>query len=683
MKATSTLVGRMLQHEREKELRKAKILAALTGIALTVPAWAGSSPTRQPHLGTRTIPILHAQGLAFRDLNRDGQVEPYEDWRLPPLRRAADLLSRMRPDEKIGQMMHGSLYTIGDDYILANASQEILDKHVTAMITRLAATPARLAAANNRLQAIAEKGRLGIPLSLSSDPRNQLEGMAGASVAAGGFTAFPDPLGFAAIGDARLTRRSADIVRREYKAVGIRIALSPQADIATEPRWPRIDGTFGSNPALAAQMVGAYVAGIQGGADGIGPDSVAAVIKHWVGYGAAADQGFDSHNYYGRFSAVTQTALPRHVIPFQAAFTAHVAAVMPMYSLPKQLHDAEGHSIQTAAGFSRYLLTDLLRHRYHFNGLVLSDWGITNDCHETCRVGAKPGVEPNWSDFSPAWGVEDLAEEDRFAKGVDAGIEQFGGTTNVDALMAALRDGKITQAQVDRAVLKVLTQTFALGLFEDPYVDPETAAKLVGNAGFLAEAQRTQARSIVLLQANRSLFPLSRATHRRLFLRGLAPQPFAALGFTIVDRPDQADAAIVRLAAPHQLLHPNFAAGRVQHEGALDFQPGDPDLEAVRKIASTTPVIAIVHLDRPAILTSLRPFTAMLAGDFGATDAAVADALTGIVRPEGRLPFELPSSMAAVEKQRPDLPDDSVAPLYPVGFRAVVPTAKINRRASR
>jgi beta-glucosidase len=279
--------------------------------------------------------------------------------------------------------------------------------------------------------------------------------------------------------------------------------------------------------------------------------------------------------------------------------------------------------------------------------------------------------------------VEDLAEEDRFAKGVDAGIEQFGGTTHVDALMAALRDGKIAQAQVDRAVLKVLTQTFALGLFEDPYVDPDAAAKLVGNADFLAEAQRTQARSIVLLQANRDLFPLSRATHRRLFLRGLASQPFAALGFTIVDRADQADAAIVRLAAPHQLLHPNFAAGRVQHEGALDFQPGDPDQEAVRKIASTTPVIAIVHLDRPAILTSLRPYTAMLAGDFGATDAAVADALTGIVRPEGRLPFELPSSMAAVEKQRPDLSDDSVAPLYPVGFRAVIATPKINRRASR
>jgi beta-glucosidase len=507
--------------------------------------------------------------------------------------------------------------------------------------------------------------------------------VAGASVAAGGFTAFPDPLGFAAIGDARLTRRSADIVRREYRAVGIRIALSPQADIATEPRWPRIEGTFGSNPALAAQMVGAYVAGIQDGAEGIGPDSVAAVVKHWVGYGAAANQGFDSHNYYGRFSAVTQTALPRHVIPFQSAFTAHVAAVMPMYSVPRQLHDAEGHSIQTAAGFSHYLLTDLLRHRYHFTGLILSDWGITNDCHETCRVGAKPGAEPNWSDFSPAWGVEDLAEEDRFAKGVDAGIEQFGGTTNVEALMAALRDGKIAQAQVDRAVLKVLTQTFALGLFEDPYVDPDAAAKLVGNADFLAEAQRTQARSIVLLQANRALFPLSKATHRRLFLRGLAPQPFAALGFTIVDRPDRADAAIVRLAAPHQLLHPNFAAGRVQHEGALDFQPGDPDLEAVRKIANTTPVIAIVHLDRPAILTSLRRYTAMLAGDFGATDAAVADALTDIVHPEGRLPFELPSSMAAVEKQRPDLPDDSVAPLYPVGFRAVVASPKINRRASR
>jgi len=636
----------------------------------------------QPQLGSRTIPILHLRGLAFRDLNRDGRLEPYEDWRLPPARRAADLLSRMTLDEKIGQMMHGSLNTNGGDYIQADASGEILGKHVTAMITRLATTPARLADANNKLQEMAEMGRLGIPLSLSSDPRNQLEGVTGASVAGGGFTPFPDPLGFAAIGDAALTRRAADIVRQEYKAVGIRIALSPQADIATEPRWPRIDGTFGSNPALAARMVGAYVTGIQNGARGIGPDSVAAVVKHWAGYGAQANQGFDSHNVYGRFSAITNAALPQHIIPFQAAFAAHVASVMPMYSLPELLRDDRGRPVRTGAGFSRYLLTDLLHDRYHFLGLVLSDWGITNDCREACRHGARPGVEPSWSDADPAWGVEDIPEEDRFAKGVDAGIEQFGGTTHVDKLAAAVHDGKVSQAQIDRAVLKVLTQTFALGLFENPYVDPEAAARLVGNLRFQAEAMRTQARSIVLLQTSRSLFPLSAASHRRLYLRGVEPQPFTALGFVIVDQPDQADAAIVRLAAPHQLLHPNFAAGRVQHEGALDFRDGDPDLEAVKAISTKAPTIVIVHLDRPAILTNLRPHATVLAGDFGATDAALADALTGRVRPEGRLPFELPSSMAAVEKQRPAISDDSGDPLYPFGFRAPL-AQKTNRKGAR
>lgn len=619
-------------------------------------------------------------GLSFRDLNRNGRLDAYEDWRLPPARRAADLLSHMTMDEKIGQMMHGSLKNRGDDYDLAFARSEILGKHVTAMITRLATSPAKLAASNNALQAMAEEGRLGIPLLLSSDPRNQLEGVTGASVAGGGFTPFPDPLGFAAIGDAATMRSAADIVRQEYRAVGVRDALSPQADIATEPRWPRIDGTFGSNPALAARMVGAYVAGVQAGTNGIGPDSVAAVVKHWVGYGAVDNQGFDSHNFYGRFSGVTDAALPRHVRPFLAAFTAHVAGVMPMYSLAHRLHDAAGKPVDTGAGFSRYLLTDLLRRRYGYTGLILSDWAITTDCSETCRMGAKPGVEPSWADADPAWGVEDIPEEDRFAKGVNAGVEQFGGTTHVDRLAAALSDHKITAAQIDRAVSRILTQTFALGLFEDPYVDPEAAAKLVGNPRFQAEAHRIQARSIVLLQTSRALYPLTAATHRRLFLRGLAAEPFAALGFTVVDRPDQADAAIVRLATPHQLLHPNFPAGRVQHEGALDFRDGDPDFEAVKRIGATVPIIAVVHLDRAAILTALRPRVAVLAGDFGATDSAVADALTGRIRAEGRLPLELPSSMKAVEKQRPELSDDTAAPLYPFGYRAAREAASAGNR---
>ncbi|WP_420138336.1 glycoside hydrolase family 3 protein [Sphingomonas sp.] len=649
-------------------LRTSVIFAVVTATALA--SHAAPAGHAHPHLGSHMIRVLHVNGLAFRDLNRNGVLDPYEDWRLPTARRAADLLSRMTMDEKIGQMMHGSLHTSGDDYDLAFARSEVLGKHVTAMITRLATTPAKLAAANNALQAVAEEGRLGIPLTLSSDPRNQLEGVTGASVAAGGFTPFPDPLGFAAIGDVATTRRAADIVRQEYKAVGLRVALSPQADIATEPRWPRTDGTFGSNPALAARMVGAYVAGIQAGSTGIGRDSVAAVVKHWVGYGAVDNQGFDSHNYYGRFTGVTNAALPQHIRPFEAAFAAHVAGVMPMYSLPHRLHDAAGGPVETGAGFSRYLLTDLLRHRYGFTGLILSDWAITNDCGEACRNGAKPGIEPSWADADPAWGVEDIPEEDRFAKGVDAGIEQFGGTTHVDRLAAAIGDGKISTQQVDSAVLKVLTQTFALGLFEDPYVDPQAAAKLVGNAGFLSEAHRLQARSIVLLQVNRALYPLAPATHRRLFLRGLAAEPFTARGFTIVDRPDRADAAVVRLSTPHQLLHPNFPAGRVQHEGALDFRDGGSDFEAVKRIGAAVPTIAVVHLDRAAVLTELRPHIYVLAGDFGATDAAVADALTGRIRAEGRLPLELPSSMAAVETQQPELSDDSRQPLYPFGYRA-------------
>jgi beta-glucosidase len=146
------------------------------------------------------------------------------------------------------------------------------------------------------------------------------------------------------------------------------------------------------------------------------------------------------------------------------------------------------------------------------------------------------------------------------------------------------------------------------------------------------------------------------------------PAVAARYGLTVVATPAEAEVAIVRADAPFETLHPGYVFGAMQHEGNLGFRDGEPEYEAIKRIAAAVPTVVTVYLDRPAILTGLRDRAAAIVGNFGVSDAALLDVLAGRARPEGRLPFELPSSMAAVEAQRPDAPHDSARPLYPLGF---------------
>lgn len=276
-------------------------------------------------------------------------------------------------------MVHGTLPShdelaalgTGQEYDLEKARWLIHDKHVTHFITRLNAKVEVFARQNNEVQALAEAERWGIPVTISSDPRHHFQQVLGASAQDRAFSVWPELLGFASIQDAELTRRFADIARREYLAVGLRESLAPQADLTTEPRWARINGTFGSEATTARQMVEAYVAGIQNGARGLNSGSVAAVVKHWVGYGAPKDGG-DAHNYYGRFSTFPGSNFAQHIIPFEGAFEAHVAGVMPTYAILVGV-ELEGRSLEpVGGGFNRQLLAGLLRETYGFAGVVLS-----------------------------------------------------------------------------------------------------------------------------------------------------------------------------------------------------------------------------------------------------------------------------------------------------------------------
>src|SRR5436190_19231073 len=410
-------------------------------------------------------PVLQKDGLQFKDLNRNGVVDPYEDWRLSPEQRARDLVARMTLEEKAGTMMHGTVRAVGGpmaaagmggQYDTASARALIDSAKVTNLITRLNADPRTLAAANNVLQAIAERTRLGIPLTISTDPRNHFQYLPGVSSQTT-FSQWPEALGVGAIDDTALTRRFGDIARQEYRAVGIHMALSPQADLATEPRWPRVAGTFGEDAARAERLVRAYVAGFQHGAKGLDTGSVVAVVKHWVGYGAAKD-GWDSHTYYGRFASFTGPNLDYHIRPFVGAFAAQVGGVMPTYSI-LQGATWNGQRIeQVGAGYNRQLLTDILRGAYGFRGIVLTDWAITSECGDRCIKGAPAGERPSFADVGMPWGVENLTLRGRFVKAVDAGVDEFGGTERADVLVEAVRKGDLTEARVDSSVLRILTQ---------------------------------------------------------------------------------------------------------------------------------------------------------------------------------------------------------------------------------
>jgi beta-glucosidase len=626
--------------------------------------------TQQPTISAREVPVISVQGLRFKDLNRTGQLDPYEDWRLPPGQRAADVTARMTLAEKVGTMMHSTLPgrggTIGrsnEGYDLAAAGTLIRQKHVSSFITRLALTASRFAEENNRVQALAESTRLGIPISISSDPRNHFQYVLGASESGAGFSQWPEPLGLAAIGDSELVRRFGDVARQEYRAVGIHIALSPQADLATEPRWPRATGTFGSDAATVSRLIAAYVEGFQNGRSSLGPQSVATVVKHWVGYGAQPD-GFDAHNYYGRFARLDNEQFAVHVSAFEGAFRANVAGVMPAYPIIQGV-TLEGKPLEPVGpGFSRQLLTDLLRGRYAFSGIILSDWAITRDCDSLCSSPTADQPQPLRSIATP-WGVEQLTSQQRFVKGVLAGLDQFGGTDEVEPLLAAVNSGQVAEQRIDESVRRILRQKFELGLFENPYVDPAQAARIVGSPQFQRAADSAQRSAQVLLE-NKGMLPMQ-PKQKKLYLHGVDATLAAEYGFKAVADPKDADIAIVRATAPSEKLHPYHFFGSRQNEGRLEFRDGDPDYEAIKGASAHVPTIVCVYLDRPAILANIKDRAAALIANFGANDRAILDVITGRAKPEGKLPFELPSSMAAVGAQAPGAADDSLAPLYKRG----------------
>jgi beta-glucosidase len=649
------------------------LVPAALFFSIALPLHAQSPKPSQPKLGYRSAKVLHVDGLDFKDLNHNGKLDLYEDWRQSPEARAKDLVSQLTVEEIAGLMMHGTLPTapagapktaIGG-YDLGKVKTFITETAINSFITRLNASPAILAESNNQLQEIAETSRLGIPITVSTDPRSHFQYTPGASVESGAFSKWPETTGLAAIGDPALVRNFADIARREYLAVGIRENLAPQADLSTEPRWARMNGTFGEDGQLARRMVQAFVEGFQAGGSGLNPNSVSTVVKHWAGYGAAKD-GFDSHNSYGRFATFPGNNFKYHLIPFTGAFDAHVAGVMPTYSILQGV-SIDGKPVeQVGSGYDAQLL-GLLRGTYKFQGVIVSDWAITNDCPAVCRDGVPAGEKPSISSIATSWGVENLSKEDRFTKAINAGIDQIGGSEEAKYIVSAVKDSKLTKARIEQSAYRVLLQKFQLGLFENPFVDPTAAGTVVGNPEFVKAGEDAQKKALTLLENKKQLLPIKSAG-KKVFLVGIDTAPATQHGFTVVKTADEADLVIIRADTPFELLHPGYFFGARQHEGRLDFRAGDPTYDVLVSASAKKPTIFVVNLDRPAILTNVKDKVTALLGSFGISDTALLDVITGNGAPMGHLPFELPSSMQEVLAQKSDVPYDTAHPLYKFGY---------------
>jgi beta-glucosidase len=604
--------------------------------------------------------LASKDGFAYRDLNKNGVLDVYEDPRQGVEARVEDLLARMTLEEKAGLLfINGAM--VNDDGSLEDkpgappfprsAARQVADQGMSHFNLWQAPGAAALATWHNALQLLAEGTRLGIPATIASDPRNHFTRNI-FSMAAADFSQWCEPLGFGALDDAELVRRFAEIVRREYLAVGIRVALHPQLDLATEPRWPRISGCFGEDALVAARLGEAYILGFQG--EKLGARSVACMAKHFPGGGPQLE-GLDPHFEFQKGQAYPGGNFDYHLGPFESAIAAGTAAIMPYYGVPVGQTEED-----VAMSFNKAIVTGLLRERYGYEGIVCTDWGLITDTH-------LPGGAL-WP--ARAWGVEKLSETDRVLKALEAGVDQFGGESCPEHVVELVKSGRLSQQRLDQSVRRLLRLKFQLGLFDAPFVDEEAAARIVGDPESAAAGGASQRRAMVLLKNEGSILPMKGRPEgakgrAKVFVKNIDPEA-AARYAQVVGSPEEADFAILRLDTPWIPVDTKnpFALGF--HHGDLDFK-----LEAKEEILALlrrVPTIVAIYLDRPAVIPEIAAAAKALLGDFGASDEAVLDVVFGLAEPEGRLPFELPSSMEAVRRQKPDLPHDSEAPLYPYGF---------------
>lgn len=653
----------------------------LSSILITFSTLPTSAQSRQqPTLGHRTVKLLMIDGLKFKDLNQNGRLDKYEDWRLSTAERSRDLLAKMSVEQKVGFMLisdtrlknEPSLFSPDaqkpqapissdfneDDIVQSNnvftrqplptpvmnaagTTKGVTQFHLRHFILR-ANTSARMTAEwANKLQALCERQPLGIPAIVTSNPRNHVTATAamGTSVGKTAFSTWPGELGLSAMRDLKLVREFADIARQEWVAVGLRKGYMYMADIATEPRWQRVDGTFGENADWAAQMITEVVLGFQG--TKLGPTSVALTTKHFPG-GAATKNGHDPHFEFGKQEVFPGGMFQNNLIPFKAAIKAGTSSIMPYYSMPV------GTQYEAVAyAYNKGVLQDILRKKLGFTGIINSDTGPI--------------------DMMP-WGVENLSLPERYKKSLEAGINLYAGNANPAKLLETVKSGQVAMTLVDNSVLRLLREKFEVGLFENPYVDEDAAERLVGNAKFAERAGVALRKSIVLLRNENQRLPLKAKTkvyfesyQKRYGAPASGPgtvfsDPTHTYPIDFVDTPDAADVILVWVTPS---IQPLFLS-----DGSplrLSLSKCAVDVTYLKQLTAKKPTILAINYTNPWVIDEL--YTGQTKGSiqgvlatFGTTPDALLDIVTGRFKPTGKMPFTTPVSELAAENQKEDVP---------------------------
>lgn len=651
-----------------------KKLSLLTVILLLASGVFSQSTTPQLVIGARVVNVLQVNGLLFKDLNKNGKLDVYEDWRRSLDERVNDLVAQMTVEEKAGLMVGPSLpagpngspseqavwgqnpFNPGPVQLTSPATSDgVLRRHIRQFINRENLPARTMATWLNAVQQIAESSRLGIPIIFVTNPRNQYgtQNVFGIQEAGSAFSQWPGPLGLAATRDMALVEDFARIAAQEYVAVGLRGAYHPTADVASEPRWNRFRETFGEDAQLTTDIITALIRGFQG--EKLGPHSVALTTKHFPGAGPA-DDGLDAHFPWGKNQVYPGKNLEYHLQPWKAAIAAGTAMIMPYYAVPKGLTSEE-----LGMAYNKEIITDLLRNKLGYAGVVNSDTGISTGM---------------------PWGVESLSVKDRYKKAIEAGVDRIGGDATPELIVELVKSGGLTEARIDESARRILRIYFSLGLFENPYANPDEAERTVRKKEFQDKADLAQRKSIVLLKNDKSILPLKKGL--RMYVEGLDASVAAQFGYVSTTNPDDADVCIVRVSPTG-----GSGGGRGQGGGRggaggggrggaqgggfggggqpVDLTIPAARLTSVRALMQKKPTIIVVQFDSPYVIPELANESAALLATFGVSDEALFDVLMGKFNPTGKLPFELPASMEAVREQLEDVPYDSKAPLFKFG----------------
>lgn len=648
----------------------------------------------QPQIGSRLSRVIEQDGLQFRDLDGDGVLAPYEDWRLTPAERAADLVKRMNVEEKAGLMIIGSHYpgysplapeSEGKDAekcepllnpvdmwrennpitgvpftepVLATSSTEnaINLRNQRYLIVRDNLPARELATWTNAVQEVAERSRLGIPVVFASNPRNHVALVAqfGVNESAGVFSEWPGELGLAALRDAELMETFGTEAAKEWRAGGVHKLYGYMADLASEPRWSRFNGTFGEDPELISDYIAAVVRGLQG--PELSKNSVSTTIKHFPGGGVRLD-GHDPHFHWGQTNEYpTEDALGKyHLPPFQAAIDAGCASIMPYYARPmnnsanqldQQLWQNPTTQFEEVAfAYNRTFIQDLLRDAMGHRGYVNSDSGVID---------------------AMMWGVEELSEPERFAAAVRAGTDIFSDMANPRRLLEAVAEGHLDESELNQPVQRLLEEIFQLGLFENPYVSEDEAEKIIGAPEVSALGNKAQLDSVTLLRNNPSVLPLDPAASLKIYplvtgrtkIDEVQLQLEAAIraelpGVTLVSSESEADLAIV-------WARPEIALFEDDLEGvslSVDPRANGVDVERVQAVEAAVPTILAVNFTNPWVLSEIEPGAAAVVGTFEIKPEFLLKALTGQEGgPKGKLPLTVPASMQAIADSPRDIP---------------------------